>query len=67
MVYPIYYGCWYVVPVLLVVNVPADLLVKGAEPENIALLVAASAVLLFASRRFFFYALRSYTASAASS
>lgn len=61
--YILYYGCWYVVPVLLVVNVPADLLVRGAEPGNIALLVAASAVLLFLSRRFFFYALRSYSSA----
>ena len=49
-------------PALLVVNVPADLLAEAlAEPGNIALLVAASAVLLFLSRRFFFYALRSYS------
>ena len=59
----LYYGCWYVVPVLLVVNVPAELLVRSVEPWNIALLVAASAVLLFVSRRFFFYALRSYSSA----
>ena len=61
--YPIYVVCWYIIPVLLVVNVPADVMVRAAEPWNIALLVVASAVLLYASRRFFFRALRSYSSA----
>ena len=61
--YPIYYGCWYVVPVLLVINVPADVMVQAVEPGNIALLVAASVVMLYVSRRFFFFALRSYSSA----
>jgi ABC-2 type transport system permease protein len=59
----IYYLCWYVVPVLLVVNVPADVMVKSVEPENIVLLIAASALMLYLSRCFFFFALRSYTSA----
>jgi ABC-2 type transport system permease protein len=59
----IYYGCWYVVPVLLVVNVPADVMVKSVEPWNIALLVAATLLMLYVSRRFFFFALRSYSSA----
>jgi ABC-2 type transport system permease protein len=56
----LYVICWYVVPVLLIVNVPANVMVQAEEPQNIAILIAASAVLLYLSRRFFFYALRSY-------
>jgi len=58
--YPIYIGCWYVIPVLLVVNVPAEAMVRILNPWNVALLVGASAVMLWVSRRFFFRALRSY-------
>ncbi len=61
--YPIYVACWYVIPVLLVVNVPADVMVRAAEPQSIAMLVAASALLLLVSRLFFFRALRSYTSA----
>ena len=61
--YPIYIACWYVVPVLLVTNVPAQSMVRVLEPENVALLVAATAAMLYVSRRFFFYALRSYSSA----
>ena len=61
--YPLYFVCWYVVPVLLVINVPADVMVQAVEPANIALFVAATAVMLYVSRRFFFYALRSYSSA----
>ena len=57
---PLYYVCWYVIPVLLIINVPADVMVKAVEPENIILFLAATAVMLYLSRRFFFHALRSY-------
>ena len=61
--YPIYVLGWYVIPVLLVVNVPADVMVRAAEPGNVALLVAATALLLVVSRLYFFRALRSYSSA----
>jgi viologen exporter family transport system permease protein len=61
--YPIYIVCWYVVPVLLVTNVPAQAMVRVLEPWNVALLIAATAVMLSVSRRFFFRALRSYSSA----
>jgi ABC-2 type transport system permease protein len=61
--YPLYFVCWYIVPVLLVINVPADVMVQAVEPANIAYLVAAAALMLYFSRRFFFYALRSYSSA----
>ena len=50
----------FIVPVLLVVNVPAETMVKAQGGRFIALTVAATAALLVLSRRFFRYALRSY-------
>jgi ABC-2 type transport system permease protein len=50
----------FVVPVLLVVNVPAHTMVKALEPGPIAGMLVAAAVLLAVSRRFFRYALQSY-------
>ena len=50
----------FVVPILLVVNVPANAMVRVLEPEMIAFTLAATAVLVWASRRFFQHALRSY-------
>jgi ABC-2 type transport system permease protein len=51
----------YVVPVLLIVNVPARVMVKPLEEPGLALLLAASAVLLFlVSRWFFRYSLSRY-------
>jgi ABC-2 type transport system permease protein len=53
--------CWYLLPVMLVINVPAAVLVRGVlDPWNVVLIVAAAAVMLYLSRRFFFRALRSY-------
>jgi ABC-2 type transport system permease protein len=72
MRYPreIYQGRWglpfgmfftYVVPVVLIVNVPARVIVKPLEDRYLlGLMVVASGVLLWASRRFFRYALQSY-------
>jgi ABC-2 type transport system permease protein len=50
----------FVVPVLLVVSVPAGTMVKVLEPGFVALTLAAGVVLLVVSRWFFRYALRSY-------
>jgi len=50
----------YVVPVMLVVSVPAETMVKAFNWRFIALTVVAAAVLLVVSRRFFRRALRSY-------
>jgi len=50
----------YVVPVLLVVNVPADTMVRTLDGRFIALMAAAALVLLATSRAVFRRALRSY-------
>jgi ABC-2 type transport system permease protein len=50
----------YVVPVLLVVSVPADTMVRAFDPWFVALTVVAAVALLAISRRFFRRALRSY-------
>ncbi|HLN29494.1 MAG TPA: ABC-2 family transporter protein [Gemmataceae bacterium] len=51
----------FVVPILLVVNVPARLMVKFLDDPALVVFTAAVAlVLLFVSRKFFRYALRSY-------
>jgi ABC-2 type transport system permease protein len=42
------------------VNVPANAMVRVLQPEMIAFTLAATAVLMWASRRFFQHALRSY-------
>jgi ABC-2 type transport system permease protein len=52
---------WYLVPVLLVINVPVSVIVtRFFDPWSIALLLAAVAVMLYLSRRYFLYALRCY-------
>jgi ABC-2 type transport system permease protein len=50
----------FVVPVMLVVNVPAQTMVKLFEPQVAAYTVAVAAALLFISRKFFRLALRRY-------
>ena len=50
----------FVVPVLLVVSVPAGTLVRALEPWTVALTVFSAVVLLVLSRRFFRFALQSY-------
>jgi ABC-2 type transport system permease protein len=51
----------YVMPILVVVNVPANVMVRRVlDPQAVAVTVAAACVLLWLSRRFFQYALRSY-------
>lgn len=71
MRYPraIYRGRWagpfgwfftFIVPVLLVVNVPADVVVKALDWRFVLWTLASTALLLVVSRRFFRLALRSY-------
>jgi ABC-2 type transport system permease protein len=71
MRYPraIYRGRWatpfgifftFVVPVLVVVNVPAETLVKSFEPAFIVWTIAASVAMLLVSRKVFRRALQSY-------
>jgi ABC-2 type transport system permease protein len=50
----------FVLPVLLVVSVPAGTMVRALEPAFVALTIGAAVVLLAASRWFFRHALRSY-------
>ncbi len=50
----------FILPILLVVNVPARVMVKGLEPGFLAFTALAAAALLVASRRFFRAALRRY-------
>lgn len=50
----------FVIPILLVVNVPANTMVKVFDWRIIGFTLVATLLLLFASRRFFRYALRLY-------
>src|SRR5262245_22652660 len=50
----------FMVPIMLVINVPARLMVKALEPAFVGYTLLATAAVLFLSRRFFFYALRRY-------
>jgi ABC-2 type transport system permease protein len=50
----------YIIPVMLVVNVPANTMVKALEPVPVLMTVGAAVVLVWASRRFFRAALRRY-------
>ena len=71
MRYPrdIYYGRWagpfgmfftFVVPVLVVVNVPAETMVKAFDRRVIAWTMVSALAMLVISRRFFRRALQSY-------
>ena len=50
----------FFVPILVVVNVPANAMVRFLDWRMVGFTVAATVVLLWLSRRFFHYALRSY-------
>ena len=50
----------FIVPILVVSNVPANVMVRILDPGMVALTVAAALILLWLSRRFFQHALRSY-------
>lgn len=50
----------FILPILLVVNVPANVMVRLVDPPMIGFTLLATAASLWASRRFFYPALRSY-------
>ena len=50
----------YVLPILLVAYVPSAVMVRAFDPFLVAFTILATAILLWASRRFFQHALRSY-------
>ncbi|MGO9465616.1 MAG: ABC transporter permease [Isosphaeraceae bacterium] len=50
----------YCVPILVVVNVPANAMVRVLDPVLVVVTVVATVLLLWLSRRFFLRALRSY-------
>ena len=50
----------YVIPVMLVINVPATIMVKVLDLEVVGYTFLATVVVLFASRYFFCYALKRY-------
>jgi ABC-2 type transport system permease protein len=50
----------YILPILLVVNVPANTMVRVLDPRMIGFTLAATVASVWASRRFFQWALRSY-------
>lgn len=63
--YPIGWFFSFVVPVLLVVSVPAEVMAKplkadNVEPLTVAVALSGTGLLLFVSRWFFWYALRRY-------
>ncbi len=50
----------FILPILLVANVPANAMVRALDPAMVGFTMLATAGLLFASRKFFQHALRSY-------
>lgn len=65
----IFVGAWaaplgavftYIIPILVVVNVPSNAMVRVLDPVMVLLTIAATVALLWISRRFFLHALRSY-------
>lgn len=50
----------FLIPVMLIINVPARTMVRALEPEFVAFSIATAAVLLCVSRRFFRHALGRY-------
>ncbi len=50
----------YIVPILVVCNVPSNVMVRVLDPYMVVLTIVAAVILLWLSRRFFQYALRSY-------
>jgi ABC-2 type transport system permease protein len=71
MRYPrsIYHGGWATpfgmffsicIPVLLAVSIPAETMVKTLDVPFVLWTITSTALLLYVSRRFFFYALRAY-------
>ncbi|WP_422927123.1 ABC transporter permease [Singulisphaera sp. PoT] len=57
---PIGFFFTFILPILLVANVPSNALVRVLDPGMILFTVVATVVVFWLSRRFFYYALRSY-------
>jgi ABC-2 type transport system permease protein len=51
---------WFAVPIMLVTNVPANLMVRSLEPWSVVYTVVATLLVLGISRRFFRHALQRY-------
>jgi ABC-2 type transport system permease protein len=51
---------WFIVPILLVVNVPARVMMKAFDPGTAIYMVVAAVVLLWVSRQFFRFSLKKY-------
>jgi ABC-2 type transport system permease protein len=50
----------FILPILLVVNVPASVMVRAFDPAMVGFTLAATVALAWVSRRFFHFALKSY-------
>jgi ABC-2 type transport system permease protein len=50
----------FILPILLVANVPSNAMVRALNPPMVAFTLMATALLLWGSRKFFQHALRSY-------
>ncbi len=57
---PVSWFLTFIVPVLIIVNVPARGMVKVFDPPLVVFTLAMTVVLAYISRRFFFYALQKY-------
>lgn len=57
---PLGYFFTYIIPILVVSNVPANVMVRVFDPGMVLLCIVFAVVILFVSRRFFQHALRSY-------
>jgi len=57
---PIGFVFTFILPILMVVSVPAETLVHAVDRRMIGVMLVGTVALLYASRRFFQYALRSY-------
>jgi ABC-2 type transport system permease protein len=57
---PIGFVFTFLLPVMLVINVPANVMVRSLEPEYVLFIVAATVIMLGVSRWFFRRALRRY-------
>ncbi len=57
---PIAFVFTFMVPILLVASVPSEVMVRALDWRMVALMVAATLIVLTVSRRFFRHALRSY-------
>ena len=57
---PLAFVFTFLLPILLVVNVPSNVMVKLIDPGMVGFTMFATVAMLWASRRFFHHALRSY-------